>query len=473
MNAVRSKRAITNGKDSDDFFSQVLLAWLKDIREVLTADKAKRFREVFDKGVNEREFSLRGLRLGVNASLAIGQSLARPPLLRLDLAENLIRDAGVEAIASLVHDCTDLAYLNLGGNDIGPTGVLHLAPVIQNHKKLQTLVLGSEEGDMHANRIDSVSGKVLVEAIRASRSLTCVDLNRNPLGLTDQEPFKEFASVVEKHPHLNTIRLGETGMSTESAVAIVTKLAKNAVIQELDLQGNDLNHHAAEAFAKVFQERCSRGQHTPLQQILLQDNPRLGERGTSPLFNSIAFPKSCVTVLNVSNTGVNDDAVLCLANSLKTNNIQSLNLSKNYITELGCMALAQQLENRHTVTYLSLSNNKVRCEGAVSLAAMLETNRSITTLEIDDARIGDQGCIALGVALTNNTTLKHLKLSCNHMSDEAGRAFSSLLDKNKSIQSVGIKGNQVDHATTIKLKRLLKVSTPFSLFSTYENLLLF
>ena len=457
MHTTRANRIAASGKDADDLFSQVFMAWLKDTREALTADKAKRFKEVFAKGVSEKQVVLRGLRLGVNTAVAISQGVYRPPLQVLDLHDNLMRDAGVETLAPVVHDASGLLALNLGGNDIGPAGILHLSPAIQSHKKLHTIVLGSECGALHANRIDSAAGKVLAEAVLKNKAVKLLDLNRNPLGLTDQEPFRGLASVLDKHPHLQVLRLGDTGMHTESAVELVSKLARNSVVSELDLQGNDLGHQAAEAFAKVFQERCDKGLLIPLRKLWLQNNPRIGERGSSPLFNSLSFAKASLVSLNMRNTGVTDDAALCLANALAFNaSLQSINLSKNYITELGCMALARQLAVGESVTFLSLSSNKIRCDGAVALAAMLEENDSIRVLELDEARVSDQGCIALGVALTGNIALSHLKLGCNHISDEAGRAFCSLLEQNHSVQAVTMRGNQIDHATQTKLNKLLK-----------------
>ena len=455
--AVRLKRS-AGGKDADEFFSQIFMAWLKDTREAMTAEKAKRFREIFDKGVNDKEFQLRSIRLGVNTALAVGQSLLRLPLQKLDLYENLVRDTGAEALAVLIKESASLTHLNLGGNDIGPVGILHLAAAIPNHKRIQVLILGSGEGDMHANRMDSTSGKALAEAIKKNKTIKHLDLNRNPLGAGgEQEAFKSLASLLEKHPQLHTLKLGGTGMSSESAVEIVTKLANNNQVHELDFHNNDLPYAVAEAFSKVFLERSNRNQKVPLQRLDLHNNPRIGERGSSPLFNALCYPETTISILNVSNTGVTDDAVLCLANALKyTSSLQSINLSKNYITELGCMALSQQLEGHDSVTYLSLSCNKIRCEGAIAMAATLENNNILQTLELDETRVGDQGCIALGVSLASNTSLVRLHLTSNHVSDEAGRAFTSLLEKNRTIQNIKIRGNQVDHATQVKLKKILK-----------------
>eukprot|EP01064_Diplonema_japonicum_P027724 TRINITY_DN4072_c1_g1_i3.p1 TRINITY_DN4072_c1_g1~~TRINITY_DN4072_c1_g1_i3.p1 ORF type:complete len:687 (+),score=111.46 TRINITY_DN4072_c1_g1_i3:253-2313(+) len=457
MSGVRVKK-VGKGKDAEELFSQVFMAWLKDTRETMTTERAKMFREVFDKGVTEKEFTMRTMRLGINTAIAIAQALLRVPLQKLDLCENFLRDSGVESLGSLIKDSAHLTHLNLGGNDIGHLGMVHLSMALQAHKRIQVLILGSSDSDTHANKIGPISGKALGDAVRKNKSLKVLDLSRNPLGSGgDQEAFKMLTSACDGHHSLTTLRLGSTNLASESATELIQKLMLQNSIQELCLQGNDLGPSVAETAAKCFQDKAEKRQRISLQRLDFHDNPRLGERGTSPLFNSLCYVESHVTLLNMRNTGVTDDAVLCLANALKySTSLQTVNLSSNHITELGCMALAQQLESNVSVTFLSLSGNKIRCEGVVALASTLETNSYLVTLELDSTRLSDQGTIALGVSLAANTSLEYLKLTSNHISDEAGKAFCSLLDKNRTVQNILIKGNQVDHATLARLKKMLK-----------------
>ncbi|KAJ9455236.1 RAN GTPase-activating protein 1 [Diplonema papillatum] len=457
MAGMRVTRA-ASGKDFDELFSLVILAWLKDTREVMSREKAKRFREVFDKGVSEKSFVLRGMRLGPNTAVAIGQGLLRASLLKLDLYDNLLRNNGAEAVAMLLKECTSITHLNLGANDIGPMGILHVSLAIQSHKRLQTLILGSAETHTHVNKVDSASGKMLAEALKRNKSLKHLDLGRTPLGThAEQDAFAGLSAVFEKLGQLQVIRLGSTGMGSESCVGIVKKLLGANVAQEIDFSGNDLNAGVAENLARGLQSIVERKQKVTLKRVNLGGNPKLGERGTSPLFNVLCYPECAITLLNLCNTGVTDDAVLCLANALKyTTTLNTISLSNNFITELGCIALSQQLEAHVSVQSLNLSENKIKCEGAVALAAMLETNRVLVALDIEDCRIGDQGCVALGVAVANNASLERLKLSKNHISDAAGHALCSLLEKNRTVQILHVKGNQIDHSTQSRLAKLLK-----------------
>eukprot|EP01006_Ploeotia_vitrea_P044285 TRINITY_DN66822_c5_g6_i1.p1 TRINITY_DN66822_c5_g6~~TRINITY_DN66822_c5_g6_i1.p1 ORF type:complete len:694 (-),score=88.32 TRINITY_DN66822_c5_g6_i1:181-2262(-) len=446
----------TNANPEEDTLGQIFMSWIKDTHESPTRENFIRLQEVMDKGCTDKQFIMRSQRLGVNSAITIARILDRTPIEKIDVYENVIRDHGVQALSQLVRGSRTLTHLNVGGNDIGPLGCAFIAPLLAQNKRLKYLVLGSEEGDLHTNKIDSDAGKALAEALIANKTLKWLDLNRNPLGRDSQDVFASFVKVLQTNKTLETLKLGCTGMSSTSAVAIVKALNNNQVMQFLDCHENDLQPQVGEAFAELLDYKYQEGIPNTLTTLLLHHNPKLRARGLVPLFKALHNDNSIQT-LDFSNTAMGDEGAAALADALRNNStITHLELNDNDISQEGCIQLCLVLQQNKSVRYLALAHNKLKDDGACALAATLEVNESISHLELSSTRLSDRGAVALGVALAMNMSLQALKVNNNHISDNAGRAFSELIEKNGKLLTIDIRGNQVSHSTLLRIKKVVK-----------------
>eukprot|EP00756_Hemistasia_phaeocysticola_P023898 Hpha_TRINITY_DN15917_c5_g12::TRINITY_DN15917_c5_g12_i1::g.74911::m.74911 len=446
----------------------LLYAWTRDStgRDVANEDEQRTFDEALESGLSvETDFIFRRMRAGLQCAGTLSRLLPRFNITKLDLQQNLVRDAGCEALSTLLRESGTITYLDLSANDIGPQGAAALAEALPSAKRLQTLLLGSDPDQLQANRIDSLSGALLTDAVRKGRTLTALDLRRNPLGEEGQAAFRHLVDVLEKGSALQILRLQGTGLDTEVATEMARALASNSVIAELGLGGNDLGPSVGAALGASLEERMNKSLRIGLRMLDLRDSMRLSDKGAEPLFRSLGaasapkqpLPDHQLQVLVLRGCQVTDRACSALAEALRDGAaLRQIDFSNNLISSAGCMSLAQALQDNEFLQVLNLSKNKVCDEGAAALASCIESGSALRVLELDDARVGDKGCVALGVALVSNQNILSLRLTGNHISDEAGRAFATMLDKNNTVQRISLYGNQVDHSTSLRIKRVLK-----------------
>lgn len=118
---------------------------------------------------------------------------------------------------------------------------------------------------------------------------------------------------------------------------------------------------------------------------------------------------SSVTMLGLSNTGLEDAGAKAVAAILKETSLQSLDLEANGIGAAGAHLLAEALKSS-SVTSLSLYGNSIGDSGAGALAFALGKT-SLELLNLGSNRIGAAGARALAAALkdSNVTGLGLLK----------------------------------------------------------------
>lgn len=443
------------GLSDEQINTELYSSWLKDTREKASNDAKKTFRDVVERCFKDKDVILRKERVGVNTTITLAALLARSGVVKLDLYHNVLRDTGCEAISHLMREAPALVSLNLGGNDIGSQGIQALSLAVATHKKLQVLSLGTETNDSYVNRIDSSCAKILLDGCIRSKTLKSLDLSRNAIGKGSQEAFPFVQQFVMQSGVLQTLRLSDVGMSTDSALLIVQAIAKSSSMAYIDLSSNNLGPAVGEALGKVLSDRSARSTPSPLKTILLNDNPTIGERGgAQAIFGGLAGDKG-VTQLNMDNCGVTDDALVVLCNSLNSNvTLVQLFLQRNIITETGATELARSLLRHPALVQLALAHNKIKDEGSCAIASMLETNAVLEYVDLENTWVGDRGVVALGVALANNKVVSTLKLSNNHISDEGGNAFVALIEKNRSLQYCSLKGNNMFHCTVMHAQRV-------------------
>eukprot|EP01006_Ploeotia_vitrea_P024592 TRINITY_DN57421_c0_g2_i1.p1 TRINITY_DN57421_c0_g2~~TRINITY_DN57421_c0_g2_i1.p1 ORF type:complete len:549 (-),score=57.81 TRINITY_DN57421_c0_g2_i1:297-1943(-) len=176
--------------------------------------------------------------------------------------------------------------------------------------------------------------------------------------------------------------------------------------------------------------------------INLASNPGLGDSSKKLLRSIQGAPK--LRYLNLSRTGMSNDALLTLCDILPTSQtLQVLLLNANKLTDMGAEALATAMKANTSITSLSLNKNKLWDSGACALASMLDTNETLKRLELATCVIADKGAVYIGMALAAQTTLSELNLSRNTISEDAVTGFADILAKNTTLVKIGITGGSV------------------------------
>eukprot|EP00760_Papus_ankaliazontas_P000392 PhM_4_TR10063/c0_g1_i1/m.103852 len=457
----KSSQAIKHINITDpEIEKELLLAYIKDTREHPTPEVQQRFHELLEKSFKDhnRDICLRSQRIGVNTAVTLSGILVRTGVTRLDLYENVIRDHGCEVLATLVKELPNLTYLNVGANDIGPSAATAMITALATHRRIQTIVFGSEKGgDVHTNRLDGTAGRAIAETLQRARTIRTLDLGRNPIGRGtsgSQEAFTMIARVLATPGlcNLQVLKLGGTGLGTDAAVELVRAIAVTTTMQELDLHDNDLGSQIGAEIGRLLAQRHSSSPPHALRVLDLRNNPRIGDRGCTDIVQVLGSDDGLDT-LCLSMCGIRDGALSVLCHALPTNRtLTHLDMSTNDISAQGAHELSQALVWHPSLKYLNLSSNRITDDGACALAGMVEANNVLQTLELQDTRISDRGTIAFGVALASNQRLTTLRLNDNQISDDGGKALVPLLEKNTSVLHCHVSANSIDHSTAMKIK---------------------
>lgn len=122
---------------------------------------------------------------------------------------------------------------------------------------------------------------------------------------------------------------------------------------------------------------------------------------------------STIKYINIESTTVTKDFILSL--SFQFSSLEGLAITDSSINDEGVIALAQALKNNETITGLYLENNPdITSASAPSLAKLLRTNKTLHVLSLSDTSIDTDGAMALAESLRANKTLSTLKLDEHH-----------------------------------------------------------
>jgi len=438
--------------EEEDLARQLFVGWIRDTGEPPSRDAFVRLRKAIEQQCTPTAFVLRSQRLGVYSAAILAQALARLPIDTVDLYGNLLRDHGVQALAPFLRESKTLTSIDLGANDLGPLAAVYLSALLPSFRKLKVLRLGSEDGASHPNRIDGEAARVLFEAVGRARGLTSLDLSINPIGANGPAAFSALAEAIEKHGGLSVLRMGGTAMGTPSAVALVSAAAAGATVTHLDLHRNALTPPVGAALADWLADpRCS------LRTLVLAHNPGLGHAGLAPVLRSLPNAQD-LRILNIAATGLTDDGAPLLAEALGAVMVAlaRLDLGHNGLTGAGVGILCEALGRNTALTALGLAANALQDDGALALAAALEVHPALRLLDAASAQIGDKGAVALAVALASNTVLRTLRLGDNFLTDPGGEAVADLVAANRCLTGLDLRGNQVLHATQLRLGKVLR-----------------
>ncbi|KAL9653145.1 hypothetical protein ABK040_006361 [Willaertia magna] len=441
----------------EKFFSEFFMGYCNDTQQRPDRELALNLKQLLEKKCTSDKFVLRSQRIGLNTASALARYFSQTvtkdnPLCILDLHENVIRDKGAITIIEELKNLNTLELLDLGSNDLGKDSAVAIANMLkQPGCKLQTLILGSSESEIKTNKIETEGGTAIAEALERNLYLTSLDLNRNYLlGKKSQQAFFALADSFDENKTISCLRLGDTGMGNKAAINIIESLSGSDNLRFLDFQGNGLSADIASALGNLVSSCIN------LSVLLLQRN-NIKQRGAQLLCNGLMNNDSLV-VLNLASNKIGDEGAEAVAEYLnEKHTLTYLNLSDNDITDIGALKLVDSLlSSENTLHTLILSDNKIGNNGAKGISKCIEYPCSpLQIIDLSSCGIGDPGGVALFVALTCNSTLATLKLYNNYLSESSGSAAIDLLDKNRTINSIDLKGNQLDHSTFLKIEKIL------------------
>lgn len=185
---------------------------------------------------------------------------------------------------------------------------------------------------------------------------------------------------------------------------------------------------------------------------------------------------SSITSLNLSSNGIRDQGIAYFCNLVCTRPLfKHINLSYNKLDNHGAILLASallcdQLDMNEVILYYKDFERAKLDRPKPTLSDPERVNKNLRSLDLTTCHISDAGFIALAFACLNLPNLIYLNLRDNFIGSNGGDIGISMLVENKKLTTMIMRGNQVSHASALKLLDVLKrnrhsvtMSIPFKL----------
>uniref|UniRef100_A0A8C1NT81 NACHT domain-containing protein n=1 Tax=Cyprinus carpio TaxID=7962 RepID=A0A8C1NT81_CYPCA len=374
-----------------------------------------------------RELNLRECELGdtrVNQIAALLQD-KHCTLNTLTLCECSITEKQCLILTSaLKSNPSHLRELNLSGNKIKNTGVMHICDLLNDfHCKLKRLRL--RYCDMTVEGCSAVTS-----ALKSNPShLRELDLSGNNLKNTRQKT-QLYDVLKDSHCKMKQMRFTSCDMKDEDCSVLTSALKSNpSHLRELNLSGNVLGQLGVTNLEDVLMNpQCK------LEKLDLCDCS-ITEKLCHILTSALKSNPSHLRELNLSGNQLGDSVIENLGLLLGSSQckLEKLHLCGCKITEKHCIILTPSLcLNLSHLRELDLSQNKIENKGLEILCEILDNSRcQLKRLSLNDCGITDVAHLTQSLAKTKALTfLKELDLSNNTIRYSKNQLIDVLQDSN-------------------------------------------
>uniref|UniRef100_A0A8C2CBW7 NACHT domain-containing protein n=1 Tax=Cyprinus carpio TaxID=7962 RepID=A0A8C2CBW7_CYPCA len=326
--------------------------------------------------------------------------------------------------SALKSNPSHLRELNLSGNKIKNTGVMHICDLLNDfHCKLKRLRL--RYCDMTVEGCSAVTS-----ALKSNPShLRELDLSGNNLKNTRQKT-QLYDVLKDSHCKMKQMRFTSCDMKDEDCSVLTSALKSNpSYLRELNLSGNVLGKLGVTNLKDVLMNpQCK------LEKLDLCDCS-ITEKLCQILTSALKSNPSHLRELNLSGNQLGDSVIENLGLLLGSSQckLEKLHLCGCKITEKHCIILTPSLcLNLSHLRELDLSQNKIENKGLEILCEILDNSRcQLKRLSLNDCGITDVAHLTQSLAKTKALTfLKELDLSNNNIGDSKNQLIDLLQDSN-------------------------------------------
>ena len=372
-------------------------------------------------------------------------------LQNLNMSVNHIGNSGAIVLAESLHLLINLKKLDLGYNLIGDEGAIAVTRAIKNFQDFELLLWNhriTKEGvgtvtdlkpdielKVHVLNLMGMSVAML-DILAANIDGDSEQLGKiqfiNFKGLKKQEVFLQVLVVLKQFITLEKVNLEECDF--------IDSIKHCTELQNLDLEGSNIGATSAQTLANLVK-------HYPYLLALNLCSGPCGAKalpdGLMPYSTNLQLLK--LQTLNLSKNSISNDGAKALAyGALKyCTNLQTLCLNRNKIGTDGAIALADILKHLTNLQTFHFDHNEISTDGAKAIANGLKHCTKLQTLHLGHNKIGSDGAKALADCLKHCTNLQTLHLNSNGFNTEGAKALADGLKHCTNLQTLHFNWNDI------------------------------
>ncbi|XP_055486672.1 NACHT, LRR and PYD domains-containing protein 12-like isoform X2 [Leucoraja erinacea] len=323
---------------------------------------------------------LGGNRLGDSGVKLLSAALVNADckIQRLGLWRINLTDSGAKILVTAVCTNRSLMELNLGGNDLGDSGVKLVSAALRNQdcqiQRLQLQCVGLTDS----------GAEDLVSALSTNHSLMELELTENKLG---DSGVKLVSGALRKPDcKLQKLWLGRVGLTDSGAEDLVSALSTNHSLTELDLGGNGLGDSGVKLVSAALRNPDCKIQRLGLWAVGLTDS------GADDLASALSTNRS-LTELNLGDNELGDSGVKLVSAGVRNSDceMQRLWLDSINLTDSGLDDLASALSTKLSLLELELGSNSLTDRSVASLRRLILALPSLERIRLGSNRFSADG----------------------------------------------------------------------------------
>ncbi|XP_064241280.1 leucine-rich repeat-containing protein 34 isoform X3 [Passer domesticus] len=252
----------------------------------------------------------------------------------LDLAYNLLTDAGAKTMATFLQSNQSLVHLRMTGNKIRNQGGMFFASMLKINSTLEKLDLGDCDVGLQCLVATAI-------ALTQNKSLKAINLNRPLLSSQQEETTVHIARMLRSNSSLVELHLGKHEMKNFGVERLCDALYENSSLRYLDLSCNN---------------------------IICDGVKFLGE---------LLKRNQTLEILDLGANRIEDVGAIYLSEALATRNrtLKALSVVSNNITDKGLVALAQAMHSNMTLSHIYIWGNKLDRSTCVAISELIAVGR--------------------------------------------------------------------------------------------------
>jgi len=293
--------------------------------------------------------------------------------------------------------------------------------------------------------IDKLSLNNIDLDIKAWKEGTVKDVDAVGCAMDDTE-LVIFSSLLASNESIQILRLSGDQFGQAGLMALAEAMGKNKSLKELDLNGRSLHFDGVSCLATQVVE------HPEIENVSLNVPVNVKALRENTLEN-VSWALSTLGDRGDRRKGVMDADVVLLAHCIEENtSVKQIDLSSNYVTDLGVKPLAKALVST-SVTSINLSKNRVGDDGAVALAEAIQ-HGALSYVDLSSYNfVTDQGARALAQAISAKARgTVTLRLASNQIGDEGALALAESAKDDKA--QINLAYNDVSDNARDKINKL-------------------